>query len=46
MMRIGSDAAKQLRAIALRWMEQVWRGRMIDAIDAIDAPNVVERQVV
>src|SRR5688572_9665562 len=39
----SGSTVEQLRAIAERWMEQVWRQRQIDAIDELHAPDFVDR---
>lgn len=39
----SASTVEQLRAIAERWMEQVWRQRQIDTIDELHAPDFVDR---
>ena len=39
----SAPTAEQLRAIAERWMERIWRQRQLDAIDELHAPDFVDR---
>lgn len=39
----SASTVEQLRAIAERWMEQIWRQRQIDAIDELHATDFADR---